>query len=336
MNIQLQKRNAIYGFCAVWIMLFHLYRRIGMPCIPVLTHVTGIGNMAVDVFFFCSGFCLSLSAKKNEYPRKGWRVYFHRRMKRVLIPYLIICTPYYLWSALSESSSGPAHKGMVFLANLSSVSFWTKGKETTWFVYGILFFYLLFPAFYSFAEKNGWKKKAAFIAGQGLLSVLFSYLPVLRNSVIVWARLPIFTFGVFLGTEEKKGKGLPTKTETLLAVLTIVVFGSVISFSETSDQLSIPDVYRYILYFPMAVAFLIVSEKIKTKGFFFERIGSISLEIYLTHIVLLNVLRAYGVYEILRYWLYLIVPSGAVLISLLVQSTERRLMGKRMHKGSLQ
>ena len=55
----LEKRNAIYGICALWIVLFHLSRKIGMPFyIPVVTEVISIGNMAVDVFLFLSGLCL--------------------------------------------------------------------------------------------------------------------------------------------------------------------------------------------------------------------------------------------------------------------------------------
>ena len=72
MSKLLEKRNTIYGVCAIWIVLFHTFRRIGMPYIPVLTNIVGIGNMAVDVFFFFSGLCLALSVKKHDYQIAGW------------------------------------------------------------------------------------------------------------------------------------------------------------------------------------------------------------------------------------------------------------------------
>ena len=140
----LEKRNIIYGFCAIWIVLFHTFRRIGMPYIPVITNIIGIGNMAVDVFFFFSGFCLSLSVKKHNYLETGWKEYFSRRFIRVLIPYLIICIPYYLWNALFEVEGNASHKLIMFFANLSSASFWLKGTETTWYLYGIILLYLFY------------------------------------------------------------------------------------------------------------------------------------------------------------------------------------------------
>ena len=119
MSKLLEKRNTIYGVCAIWIVLFHLFRRIGMPYIPVITNIVGIGNMAVDIFFFFSGLCLALSAKKHHYLETGWREYFRRRITRILVPYLIIGIPYYLWDAVFESSGGIVKRIAVFFANIS-------------------------------------------------------------------------------------------------------------------------------------------------------------------------------------------------------------------------
>ncbi len=80
----LDNRNSIYGACALWIILFHTFRRVSMPYIPVITNIVGIGNMAVDVFFFFSGLCLSLSAQKHNYQNIGWKEYFKRRLLRIL------------------------------------------------------------------------------------------------------------------------------------------------------------------------------------------------------------------------------------------------------------
>ena len=185
MSKLLEKRNTIYGICAVWIVLFHTFRRIGMPYIPVLTNIVGIGNMAVDVFFFFSGLCLSLSAHKHNYQKTGWKDYIRRRLSRVLLPYLIVCIPYYSWSAIFESSGGIGIKAAIFLSNLSSVSFWQKGTQTTWYVYGILMFYILFPGIYTFVQKNGSKRKVCLVLGLILFAVISSYIPILKNSMIV-------------------------------------------------------------------------------------------------------------------------------------------------------
>ena len=61
----LERRDEIYGVCALWIVLFHVFRRISMPYIPVVTNVIGLGNMGVDIFLFLSGVCLYLSSDRR-------------------------------------------------------------------------------------------------------------------------------------------------------------------------------------------------------------------------------------------------------------------------------
>ena len=185
MNSLLAKRNTIYGVCALWIVLFHVYGRIGMPYIPVLTNFICIGNMAVDIFFFFSGLCLALSVKKHDYPVIGWKEYFKRRFVRIIIPYLIIGIPYYLWAAIFESSPGFLHKAAAYLGNLSSASFWIYGKETTWYAYAIILFYLLFPLLYTFIHKHHKIKTLILLCGMIVFAIITAYLPVLNHSKIV-------------------------------------------------------------------------------------------------------------------------------------------------------
>ena len=118
MNKLLEKRNTIYGILAIWIIVFHTYRKISMPYIPIVTNIVAIGNMSVDVFFFFSGLCLALSAMKHNYQKDGWGVYYRRRFSSILIPYLIICIPYYLWSATFEISGSTIHKAFSFVVNI--------------------------------------------------------------------------------------------------------------------------------------------------------------------------------------------------------------------------
>lgn len=323
----LEKRNGIYGFCAIWIVLFHVFRKIGMPYIPVITNVVGIGNMAVDVFFFFSGICLSLSVKKHNYTETGWHEYYRRRFFRVIVPYLIICIPYYLWSAICESSGGFVRQTIAFIVNLSSVSFWLRGTQTTWFLYGIVVFYLLFPLLYDFFIKNSAERTIGLLICFIALSIVTAYVPVLKNSLVVWARLPIFTIGVIAGTDKYRS-GKPGRLGTVFSVITITALGFLTSFSEISDSFTIPQVYRLLLYIPMTLALLILISKIDIRIRVLEWIGGLSLEIYLIHITLLHPIRYYGILEIAGNWLYLILPVVSVLIAYGVSKIEDLIQGK--------
>lgn len=321
MNNLLEKRNTIYGALAIWIVLFHTFRRISMLYIPVVTNIVGIGNMAVDVFFFFSGLCLSLSAVRHNYQNDGWRGYYHRRFARILIPYFIIGFPYYIWAAVYECSGGISRKILSFVANLTSASFWLRGTQTTWYVYGILVFYLLFPLLFSFVLKTDRWKKLVLLASMIIFAVIVSYIPVLNNSVVVWARLPIFTIGIMAGDSSKKVIRHSNKW-TILAIIVLVVLGTTTSLSELSDDFTMPQVYRLLLYIPMVLSLAHILSLFNGKLTLLEMIGGLSLEIYLIHITLLHPLNYYGVLETLGYWLYLMLPVATLLIAYIVGKIE--------------
>ena len=324
MSKLLEKRNTIYGVCAIWIVLFHTFRRIGMPYIPVLTNIVGIGNMAVDVFFFFSGLCLALSVKKHDYQIAGWGGYYKRRLSRILLPYLIICIPYYLWAAAFETSGSIVHKAVVFIANLSSASFWLRGTQTTWYAYGILVFYLLFPLLYRAVNKSR-TASLSLLAGLIAFAVVSAYVPILKNSMRVWARLPIFTIGIIVPGEGDRIKHITDKKWMLASGVVFIAIGLATSISEISESFTIPQVYRLLLYIPMTLSLLNIVSKVGGKVQFFEWIGTLSLEIYLVHITLLHPLKYYGIMDTVGYWLYLILPVIAVLISWLVKEIEKRI-----------
>ena len=193
MKLLLEKRNTIYGMCALWIVLFHIFRRIGMPYIPIVTNIVGIGNIGVDIFVFLSGLCLSLSAEKrkefqlhvSERTRDFfWGVqatalfnYYKRRFKRILVPYFLICIPYYLWYAMFEKHGSIMRRGVIFVANLTSAAFWIKGTQTTWYVYGILIFYLLFPLLYMVIRRGSRLKIISLMAGLICFAIITAYTP---------------------------------------------------------------------------------------------------------------------------------------------------------------
>ena len=330
----LQKRNTIYGVCAIWIVLFHVFRRIGSPFIPVITNVISIGNVAVDIFFFLSGLCLSLSVEKHHYDKIGWKLFFKRRITRVLIPYLIIGIPYFVWASVFERSGSIVNRFVYFCANISSATFWIKGTQTTWFVYGILLFYLLFPLINTFVRKAATWKKIAVLVCIIIFAVITSYIPILQNSTIVWARLPIFYIGVIAGTGSYYKKTI-SKSVMIISCIVAVLLGSLVSVSELLDLFAIPQVYRFLLYIPLSLALLMVTVPIKRIRLF-ELFGSMSLEIYLVHITLLHPLKQFGYIDLLGNWLYLILPVISLMISWLILMCENLILKKGKQNESIQ
>ena len=327
MNRLLEKRNTIYGFCALWIVLFHIFRKISMPFIPVVTNIVCIGNFAVDIFFFLSGVCLYLSAANHNYSENGWGDYFKRRFIRVIIPYLIIGIPFYIWASMFESKGSFLHKAVVFAANISSASFWLRGMQTTWFVYGIVVFYLLFPVIYNFLNKHDLRKVILLVTIMIGFAIVSSYIPILKNSIVVWARLPIFTLGVIAGKYQRKEYEIATG-KLACAVIILLSLGFIISMSELSEVYDMPQVYRLLLYIPMTIAFCLVVSAAGRRNRILDFIGVFSLEMYLIHITSLHPLNYYGIMDLVGYWLYLILPLGAILASWLVSRLETFILSR--------
>ena len=324
----LEKRNAIYGACALWIILFHVFRRISMPYIPVLTNIIGIGNLGVDVFFFLSGLCLCLSAEKHQYIEKGWKGFFKRRLERVLIPYLIVGIPYYLWNCICEVHGGVGKRILVFLANLSSATFWLRGTQTTWYVYGIILFYCLFPFLFRFIKRKSRIETIGLLIGMIVFSIISAYTPILKNSLVVWARLPVFTMGIW-AVEEFDGKQyIFSKIGQITALALLLLLGTVTSISELSPILQLPSVLRFLLYLPMTLSLmgLLSANPMKAKPKVLEWLGGLSLELYLVHVTLLHPIKYYGIMDAVGNWLYLILPLLSALIAWVVEKIEKTVM----------
>lgn len=332
----LKKRDVIYGICAIWIVLFHVYRRISMPYIPVLTNILGLGNMGVDVFMFISGVCLSLSANRSNYNETGWKVYFQKRLSRVLIPYLLIAIPYYTWHSLVEYKG--VDKFVKIIKDVTSYSFWTKGTQTTWFVFAILVFYLLFPIIYNISKNGKPGVQIIMILIMCGFAVLTAYVPGLKNSTICWARLPVFAIGVIIGCNPKRfraGSQNQIKWLVGISVLLLLVLGTLISFWEVKD-VDVKPVIRFLLYIPTTLALMTVLSYLtkgeQSKKNLMALIGTLSLEIYLVHITLLHPFKYYGIMKQVGYWLYLILPVIAVLISWVISKIEKFIL-KRIERS---
>ena len=329
----LARRDAVYGACALWIIMFHCFRRAGMPFIPVITPVFCLGNMAVDVFVFFSGLCLALSAERNRYEGR-WGQFYKRRLLRVLVPYLLIAAPYYLWNCLAEYDGTLVQRALYFFLNLTSLSFWLRGRETTWFAYAILVYYLLFPPLYGRVKRSA-RQGVLLAAVAALFALAVSFIPVACNGVVLWARLPIFIVGILAGCNREKLQGgltLRRGRPMLAAALALVIgLGWVISADELSGANRVGDIARFLMYLPMTLALLFCLSECLPTGRRAARgplawLGTLSFELYLTHVTLLHPLKTYGALEACGYWIYLLLPALAIAAALAFNALGRRII----------
>ena len=192
MDRVLNYRAEIFGFLIIWIVVFHIERVIGLPInLPIVTPFIQRGNCAVDIFMFLSGFCLCLSLKREYNLRK----FYAKRFKRVVISYLFVAIPFFIWKSLEEYSTARlAH----FFFDFSGLSFWFRGCQNTWFVHAILAFYIITPLFFQVIRKD-LKYAILCLAILYIINVLaFVFWPLYRHSSVALMRMPIFYLGLLL------------------------------------------------------------------------------------------------------------------------------------------
>jgi peptidoglycan/LPS O-acetylase OafA/YrhL len=193
-------RAELYGFSAIWILIFHLLIWKVFPQGAIssvaLRHFILLGNTGVDIFLILSGISLYFAMQK----RRTMSDYFVRRLSR-LMPTLII-SYIGIWTyQLINSGNIPQ-----YLIRLSGLALWFEGNKTgTWYVSAILVFYVLYPYIYSWLFDNN----RGFIFPRWCLLLILSL-------VIFWAmhklnfeyfklveialgRIPSFLIGCLLG-----------------------------------------------------------------------------------------------------------------------------------------
>ena len=311
----LKQRAEIYGFLALWIMVFHLNTvGIPIPCIPLLTKFIKIGNAGVDVFFFLSGYCLYLSLSRNSNVCN----FFRKRFKRVLLVYLIIAIPFLIYKMAFETRSNIVFN---FFFDLSGLSFWFKHCLNLWFVHAIIVFYLLTIPFFHFIRK-GIGYSIALLLFLYLLNIIgHYYYPLYKEAAIAYTRLPAYVLGMILAdmysryhitkrfSEHKHLK----QCVSIILILYLIVFLAIdvrSAILSRFDPVVIWLTFITIIFPVLSLCLVLLGIVGKNNGVstFLKKTGDLSFEVYMIHILIMHIFNYQGWQSHIGYWSYLIVP----------------------------
>lgn len=141
-------RTEIMGVSAIGIILCHAnLAHVAVP--SIVKTVLGMGNFCVDVFLFLSGLGICFSLNKDQNYKLGQ--WYKKRFIRILIPYLVIYTPYYIWRCAANHY--PIWK---FFYYISTLGYWVE-HDGAWFVALLIPLYLLSPFLYRLINKTNGK-----------------------------------------------------------------------------------------------------------------------------------------------------------------------------------
>lgn len=333
-------RLPLFGVATVSILFLHGFQRalegmkIGAMVYPgwfmTISRLYDrfIGSTGVEIFVLLSGIGLYYSMKKNS----AVLPFYRRRAVRLFKPYLLLGVVY--WAArtyLEAAFWGKPFHPLNFLLNLSSVSFWLQGERALWYVGFIAAMYLIYPLVFRLYERRFalWFPVLT-VLSFALVFAIYRFAPEYYAGceIGLW-RIPAFMIGAGLGVLLYRGVKLPWWSVCLgLAAIFALKLLQVMKPSFLSavdnDMLSrFLNVFLGLAYLLIFSAVLHVLQWAKLHAFF-AWFGKISLEVYLTHVMmgtLFSLLRENATTNI---FIYLLAVTIAIPVSCQVSRVANR------------
>lgn len=327
-NLLSKYRNELFGLSVIGIIILHFFEDItssemtsGLTFKIAQLYSWLIGSTGVDIFLFLSGMGLFYSLKKKY----DIKLFYYNRLKRLLIPYIILGAVYWVYIDLIFKNTGILH----FLADFSLITLWTEGETHFWYVSFIIICYLCYPLlFRSFSNEKSANRNFAiisviYVAVLTAVSLIFPEWYALVEIAVT--RFWVFIFGSWAGMLIYNKKtirftilmllGIPVRLFALGIKLTGLSFASIFDIEYPLN--------RWIISWcgiSIMMIFVILLEAIKSDKFnrSLSAVGAYSLELYIVHVSVRTIMNYNGLYTY-KALNYLIVIIVSIIVSLLLK-----------------
>ena len=322
-------RQEIMGIACLWVIFHH--NTFDWPAaLWLVRKLATYGNAGVDIFLFLSGISLYFAYQKKP----KLRTFYQRRIVRLIVPYLLLAVPYWIWRDLYLQKGN-------FLLDVTMLSFPLEGVITTWYVGAILVFYLAFPLIYKLYYETDQicgvpvsRKTTMILVPAFMAAVCFGMMylcPELYDHIeIGLTRSVIFLIGCAAGQRVYRKE--PMGSEWLW--ISGVFLGFYLLVFRTTVRL--PDYWIRMTYAPTAVSLVLLLTWILSSVSWkpLKRVlvyfGDRSLELYLAHVLLKNVYLQYIPTPVLDRWGvldYTIVVAVSMVIGEAVHQLSKKISG---------
>lgn len=219
-------RAACYGFCAIWIVLFHAVDSMkcdfsfGISWLKWINTFLSFGNFGVDIFVLLSGISCFFSFSRNS----DAGAFLARRAKRIIPSVLLICGTFWILWALAGTI---AWTRVLYLATLVMPVF-SDGGNSTWYVAAILLFYAAYPYIHEFIYSSEGPKEVSERQMLARLSILLFCISIsfwmlhkynlylFQRLEIMCGRIPEFCIGAYLGHIVQEKRDISRRSVALL------------------------------------------------------------------------------------------------------------------------
>ena len=292
-------RGELFGFSIITIILFHFCEDVekagfgGAATAMTKIYNLVLGSSGVEIFLFLSGMGLFYSLSGD--PRLS--SFYRKRLRRVLPAYLVFGGAGWLILDLLLRKTG----WLPCLLDFSTVSFWTEGRRLVWYISLILILYLLFPLLYRMVAIPDARLAgtltviltAAFMAG--CLALHFLCPAVYDHIEIALWRVVPFILGAWYGRKARSGQRFTAEAVILCGMGVAGMLLAAVTKWRPDFLWGIFSLRLGTLFYPFVVMFIAVAVLSKCGGSRFLRfVGSISLELYLSHVIIRAVMNELG------------------------------------------
>lgn len=277
-------RSELMGLACLWVMLFHNFFDWPNLLYP-LQRFAFYGNLGVDIFLLLSGVGLYYAWSKK--PTLG--DFYARRFVRVLIPYVLLAVPYWVFWDLYLGKGD-------FLMDLFQLSLPLNRVVTTWYISAICVMYLFYPLIARFIFIGDRWTRTVILCGVIMLYCLHCYYKdykIYYNCEIALTRTAVFVIGCALGKSVKDNE--PIASHHLPLSILWIILNEILR-----RHVTLGTAWVRFSYIPLSLSVCIVLcwvlEQLENCGgmrkflcFFGER----SLELYLSHVLISEVFYNY-------------------------------------------
>ncbi|MDD3369950.1 MAG: acyltransferase family protein [Lachnospiraceae bacterium] len=254
-----------------------------------------VESVHMPLFFLVSGFCFSYHEEKNGHFTSQYKQYLSKKVRRILIPYLIFCLAdaltRILFPALVNRDKG-------FWLSVYDIIF---GGGGYWFLYTLFMLFLVFPFLHLLRKNYPWIRIPLFVC-----ILVLPFVPNIPEIFLIRLNvhyLPFFYVGYLLRQHmyllnrfsswpkqaKENHQQVPFLVTALMAGLLFMlwIFFMGINGSSTSTPLAMVIAFIGILFFYL----LVKSRLIALLSPAFRAIGIYSLQLYLFNGYLLVISR---------------------------------------------
>lgn len=294
-------RTALMGIAIVVVFLYHSSEAtcFGLPVLHYVRNTTHI----VDVFMLLSAFGLCYSHKRDG----DTAAFVRRRFTRIFPTYWLVIGAYHILSVVTlnfkpEFAQWLQHPTSIVQAlyYYSTLGWWAHPLQPhiyyyDWYVPTIVLFYLLFPAMIAFARSTA---KAAVLV---IASLAFSVVCALLYGTydgesflfLSFTRLPVFALGILIFYLKEHHDARRGAVAVALCVALVAILHTPALHFTDRTQVIITSTIVVTLYTTGLSLILALPMRIGLIKRCFDFLGSISLELFLVHIMVIAAVRKF-------------------------------------------